>query len=140
MNIYADSSFVVSLYLPDEHTPKVERLMRENPRLFLTPLHRAEWAHAIAFQIFQHRISAAESNGLYKLFEKDRRAGAWLETAVPETSFDLAVDLARQHASEIACRTLDTLHVATALELQADDFWTFDQRQAKLAKAVGLKP
>jgi len=37
LNIYADSSFIVSLYLPDEHTPKVERLMRENPRLFLTP-------------------------------------------------------------------------------------------------------
>jgi predicted nucleic acid-binding protein len=125
LNIYADSSFIVSLYLPDEHTPKVERLMRENPRLFL--------------QIFQRRISAAESDGLYKLFEKDRRAGAWLEAAVPETAFDLAVDLARQHASEIACRTLDTLHVATALELHADDFWTFDQRQAKLAKAVGLE-
>jgi predicted nucleic acid-binding protein len=139
LSIYADSSFVVSLYLPDEHTPKVERLMRENPQLFLTPLHRAEWAHAIAFQIFQRRISAAESDGLYKLFEKDRKAGAWFEAAVPETAFDLAVDLARRHASEIACRTLDTLHVAAALELHADDFWTFDRRQANLAKAVGLK-
>jgi predicted nucleic acid-binding protein len=36
-------------------------------------------------------------------------------------------------------RTLDTLHVACALELKADRFWTFDERQAKLAKARGLK-
>jgi predicted nucleic acid-binding protein len=36
-------------------------------------------------------------------------------------------------------RTLDSLHVASALELKADRFWTFDERQAKLAKVVGLK-
>jgi len=28
--------------------------------------------------------------------------------------------------------------VATALELRADRFWTFDQRQARLAEAEGL--
>jgi predicted nucleic acid-binding protein len=34
-------------------------------------------------------------------------------------------------------RTLDTLQVAGALELKAERFWTFDGRQAKLAKAQG---
>ncbi len=34
--------------------------------------------------------------------------------------------------------TLDTLHVASALELGAERFWTFDEQQAKLAKAAGL--
>jgi hypothetical protein len=29
--------------------------------------------------------------------------------------------------------------VASALELKAQNFWTFDDRQAKLAKAAGLK-
>jgi hypothetical protein len=29
--------------------------------------------------------------------------------------------------------------VAAALELKAQQFWTFDERQAKLAKAAGLK-
>jgi predicted nucleic acid-binding protein len=36
-------------------------------------------------------------------------------------------------------RTLDTLHVASALELKAERFWTFDDRQAKLARAAGLR-
>jgi predicted nucleic acid-binding protein len=39
---------------------------------------------------------------------------------------------------QLGTRTLDTLHVASALELGASEFWTFDQRQQKLAKAVGL--
>jgi predicted nucleic acid-binding protein len=35
-------------------------------------------------------------------------------------------------------RTLDSLHVACALELKAERFWTFDDRQVRLAEAVGL--
>jgi len=38
----------------------------------------------------------------------------------------------------LGVRTLDSLHVACALELKAERFWTFDERQARLAEAVGL--
>ncbi len=47
--------------------------------------------------------------------------------------------LARTYVAKLGTRTLDSLHVAAALELKAERFWTFDERQAKLAKAVGLK-
>ena len=46
--------------------------------------------------------------------------------------------LAEMHGSTLGARTLDSLHVACALELNAQKFWTFDDRQAKLAEAVGL--
>jgi predicted nucleic acid-binding protein len=36
-------------------------------------------------------------------------------------------------------RTLDRLHVACALELKAERFWTFDRRQSKLARVEDLK-
>jgi len=39
----------------------------------------------------------------------------------------------------LGMRTLDTLHVACAMELKAERFWTFDERQAKLARAKGLR-
>jgi predicted nucleic acid-binding protein len=42
------------------------------------------------------------------------------------------------HVPVTGTRTLDTLHVAAALALGAKEFWTFDDRQAKLATAVGL--
>jgi len=58
---------------------------------------------------------------------------------MPENAFELCADLARRYGPKLGTRTLDSLHVATALELKAEQFWTFDQRQAKLAKAVGLK-
>jgi len=58
---------------------------------------------------------------------------------MPENAFELCADLARRYGPKLGTRTLDSLHVASALELKAGQFWTFDERQAKLAKAVGLK-
>ena len=58
---------------------------------------------------------------------------------MPEMSFETCVRLAQQHGTRLAPTTLDTLHVASALELGAERFWTFDERQRKLARAVGLK-
>jgi len=47
--------------------------------------------------------------------------------------------LGRRYGPQLGTRTVDTLHVACALELKAERFWTFDERQAKLARARGLK-
>ena len=58
---------------------------------------------------------------------------------IPENAYDLCADLARRHGPKLGMKTLDTLHIACALELKAERFWTFDERQAKLAKAQGLK-
>ena len=63
----------------------------------------------------------------------------WAEAAVPENAFEVCADLARRYGPRLGVRTLDTLHVACALQLKAERFWTFDERQANLAKAVGLK-
>ena len=38
----------------------------------------------------------------------------------------------------LGCRTLDIIHVAAALVLEAKEFVTFDTRQAALAKQAGL--
>ena len=58
---------------------------------------------------------------------------------MPENAFELCADLARRYGAKFRMRTPDTVHVACALELKADRFWTFDERQAKLAKAQGMK-
>jgi hypothetical protein len=45
----------------------------------------------------------------------------------------------RTHTPELGCRTLDILHVASAVELDFKWFMSFDRRQQRLATAVGLK-
>lgn len=139
MSIYADTSFLVSLYIPDKHSAEAERRMASNPAVWLTPLHRAEWTHAVEQQVFRGVASRAEADIVHDLFQQHRNSGLWLEVALPDSVFEHCADLARRHAARLGVRTLDTLHVASALELKAERFWTFDDRQKKLARAAGLK-
>ena len=46
--------------------------------------------------------------------------------------------MARRRTPPSGTRTLDVLHVASAVKLQADMFYTFDRNQEKLASAEGL--
>jgi predicted nucleic acid-binding protein len=139
LTIYADTSVFVSLYLPDAHSKEAQQHMAQHPRVWLTPLHRAEWTHAIGQHVFQHKITSREAQSVYREFERDREAGVWMEIGLPERAFEACIALGRNRVARLGVRTLDTLHVATALELQAERFWTFDRRQAKLAEAEGLK-
>ena len=139
MSIYADSSFFVSLYIPDQHTPEARRRLASQPVLWMTPLHWAEFAHAVEQHVFWKAASRSDADQFTQLFQDDRKQGLWRETAVPEPAFEVCAELARQYAARLGTRTLDSLHIASALELKAEEFWTFDQRQKKLARAVGLR-
>ena len=139
MTVYADSSFLVSVYVEDTHSAEGDARLRTGSTVLLTPLHLAEWAHAIAQQVFRGRLSAAEAIGVEQAFDEDRRLGLWKEVVMPDKSFDACADLARRYGPKLGVRTLDSLHVACALELKAQRFWTFDERQARLARAVGMK-
>jgi predicted nucleic acid-binding protein len=137
--IYADSSFLVSLYVQGHHSAAADALLRQQPHIYVTPVILAEWAHALAGQVFRKQMSSSEAQRIEAAFENDRKSGLWLGTAMPDQAFELCADLARRYGPKLGVRTLDSLHVACALELKAKRFWTFDERQAKLARAEGLK-
>jgi len=84
-------------------------------------------------------MTNSEAQQIDAEFANERKSGLWQEIAMPERAFEVCAELARHHGPKIGFRTLDSLHVACALELKAERFWTFDERQAKLAKAEGLK-
>ena len=139
LSTYADTSFFVSLYLTDRYTAEVERRLRSRPSLWMTPLHVAEWTHAIEQHVFRKAISRNEADRLLQRFQEHRAQNLWREAPLPDRAFEVCAQLAHRHAARLGVRTLDTLHVASALELKAEHFWTFDARQAKLALAAGLK-
>jgi predicted nucleic acid-binding protein len=139
LTVYADSSFFVSLYVQDGHSAHARGLLNLKPEVWLTPLHLAEFFHAIAQQVFFGKMSMADADGVHEDLRRDRAAGLWFETPLPDHALEACADLARRYGPKLGMRTLDTLHVACALELKAERFWTFDQRQANLAKVQGLK-
>ena len=138
MSVYADSSFVVSLYLTDSHSADSRRRAPTAADLWFTPLHQAEWAHALAQHVFRKQLSVTEASAMDRQLEADKAIGVWATTDIAVNAFHVSAELGRRYGPKLGVRTLDSLHVACALELQAERFWTFDDRQRKLAKAVGL--
>lgn len=139
MIAYCDTSLYVSPYVQDRHSATADKLLRSVDQVFVTPLHLAEWTHAIEQHVFRGVMQPSEAERLTREFEADRIADFWLKVAIPENAFERCRELAHRHGHSFGMRTLDSLHVACALELKADRFFTFDERQAKLAKAQGLK-
>ena len=139
MKTYVETSFIVSLYVTDSHSIDSRQRVQTLSTVWWTPLHSAEWAHAIAQQVFRGTLSPSEAQKMYRQLEDDRTDGPWLEVGLPDRALDLCADRARRYGPKLGVRTVDSLHVACGLELKAEGFWTFDERQAKLAKAEGLK-
>jgi len=136
--VYADSSFLIAVYLQDENSREAYNRMATHPAVPITPFGRAEVANGIYRQIFLKRTSAVNANAAWQNFELDCRSGLLQSTELPEATWIEVIELARRYCPTLGVRTLDSLHVACALTLKADKFWTFDERQAKLAEAVGL--
>ena len=113
-------------------------MLRGGKRPPITALHIAEWAHAIAQQVFRRQMTIAEAHRLHRDFDDDCAARIWQTLAVPETALELCADLGTRNGPKLGVRTLDSLHVACALELKTKRFLTFDERQRKLARAAGL--
>jgi predicted nucleic acid-binding protein len=139
LSVYADSSFIVSLYLTDVHSPEARRRVQGTPPVILTLLHRADWTHSLAQHQFRGTLTPEAARRANAQLVLDEAASLWHVAPLPENAFELCADIARRYGPKLGVRTLDSLHVACALELKAEKFWTFDERQAKLAKALGLK-
>lgn len=138
MIVYADSSFLVSSYTADANSTEADIRRALLPTLLITPFVRAEICTALHQQVFQKRISLAQANRAWQDFEQDVNNGTLTRIDFPVAALNLTVDLAKRFAPSLGARTLDSLHVACALELSVQKFWTFDDRQARLAEAVGL--
>jgi hypothetical protein len=112
---------------------------RYQPLFLLTPLLEAEFANAIELGVFFRRHSTREAQALRERFRAHIGSGLFLTRELSVEAYELARSLSRRHTAKLGTRSLDVLHVASALILRPDSFLSFDVRQRKLARAEGLR-
>jgi predicted nucleic acid-binding protein len=139
LSIYADTSFLVSLYVLDANSARAAaRMSRVDLPILITPVVELELVNAISLRLFRRELHAAEVKAAHTLVRKDIEGGVLEVKPIPTAAFERAKQIARRATPRLGTRALDVLHVALASLYKAEAFYTFDARQAKLAAAEGL--
>jgi len=138
--IYADSSFLVSLYSPDANSIAAARAMRAAKQpVVVTTLGELEVVNAFLLRVYQKETSPREAKVSLESFQRDLRDSVIRLRPVPEQALERARSLSEQTTARLGTGTTDLLHVSAALEMGAEFLYSFDKRQRALAHAVQLK-
>ena len=137
---YFDTGVLLKLYLPEPRAAEAVALVNASPgKPSVSHLHELEMRSALRQKAGRGELTQSECDTLIAQVESDLITGAHERVTVswPDV-FATAEALSAAHGVVSLCRSLDTLHVALALELGATEFCTFDLRQSRMAAAAGL--
>jgi predicted nucleic acid-binding protein len=133
MNSYLDTSFLLKFYLiePDSNVA-VEWLQQNRRNIWISSLSNVEVITALnrdpSSVVAMRNIDAYREDltfGLFQMLEIDAEV------------FMVAEELA-EHSREYKLRSLDILHLATALRHSIPAIGTYDKRMASAAESLGL--
>ena len=139
--IYVDTSVIVKLYFKEEYSRDASNWLKENNEAIpLTSFHELELINAINLKQFRTEITPDETRLILSRFEEHEISGIYYRPQLDWSAiFIHAIDLSKKHSASIGSRSLDILHVASALSISADRYLTLDDRQTRLAALAGLK-
>jgi predicted nucleic acid-binding protein len=81
----------------------------------------------------------SQASAIHTIYSGDKSLGVYRQIPVDSAVFTLAGDLAEQYAGQFGLRSLDALHLASAIKHGVNSFATFDKRLSRTAQAAGLK-
>ncbi len=141
MVIYADTSFLFSLYAQDSNTAQAGRISATfRASLALTPWQRHELRNAFRLAVFRGDMKTQQCQALLRTIETDLQSGALVDSPLIWADvYTEAEALSANHTEQLGTRASDVLHVAAARALGAKELYTFDARQKALATVAGLK-
>jgi predicted nucleic acid-binding protein len=132
---FLDTSFLIKLYIPEIHSDKAVAIASQlSGSVAVSALTDVEMASALF-----RRLPGAQAQGIYDKYRRNRGSGLFQEFPVNDMIYLSARTLAERHAAAFLLRSIDILHLATALHHGATGMATFDDKLAKAAAALGLQ-
>jgi predicted nucleic acid-binding protein len=140
MDAYFDSAIILKLYVREANSQDAVTLVgAQSAPYLLTPWQEIEVKTAMRLKAFREEITATELETSLDAFEEDIRSGRWQVPAYDQARvWESTRELSARYAAKSGCRTLDLIHMATALAIRAKVFVTFDARQKQVARLEGL--
>jgi hypothetical protein len=140
-DIYVDPSALRCLYVHDHRSRAFcAWRARLGGSISITSHGRAELGNSIMLAVFRKDIDRNSGDAALNDVDDDLATGRLRLVDIPwRRTLQRTAHLSQVHTPKLGTRTLDVLHVASALELECRILVTYDARQAMLAKAVGLR-
>lgn len=137
--IYLDTSAFIKLYFLEEGSDVVQRhVMEQDEPLPFWEILEAEMANACRLKAFWGDITPEQADERIGLMEQRLQRGQYFVPEIDRSALMRAFRILSQHTPKLGCRTMDTLHVACAMQLRVGTFISFDARQCALAAQAGL--
>jgi predicted nucleic acid-binding protein len=136
--VYLDTSVLANRYLRSAISDAVDDLLDEPAYSFvMSELCLVEFESALTRQHREGRVNARRLNDLRRRFEGDLRLDFFTLHPMTRPVLVGARQLIADGLAPLA--TLDSLHLRTALDVEADAFATDDRQLARAATRHGLK-
>ncbi len=147
MIAFPDTSFLCAMYVQQDNSPAAAARFKAIPEaLPISGLLLYEFRQSVRFQVWLHTRDKASgypqttADAALAKLQANLDTGALVMVAVEWADVHRrAEDLSKRHTIAGGHRSLNVLHVATALHLGAREFLTFDANQRQLAAAEKLK-
>ncbi len=122
--VYLDTSAIVKLYIKEEYSREVSAWLKQNNEAVpLTGFHDLEFNNALRLKQFRGEIT---EDGVQNIISKlifHQTLGIFYRPQLNwHDIFNLAAKLSNNHTGSIGARSLDVLHVASALSIDAEKF------------------
>ena len=145
LNAYPDTSFLCALYRTQDNSGRALafRVAMTEP-LHITRLLLWEFRQSVRFQAFRHGKNHKVGYPLHEAERMHRDLGMTWEGLVNSVHCDvinilvIGERISKTRTFAGGHRSFDILHIATAIELEAKAFLSFDANQIELATAEGL--
>ena len=135
MRVYLDASVLVALFTNDLFTGHADQfLRRQEPGLTVSDFAKAEFASAIARRVRTNELTTEEAQKAFSAVDVWSARAARSITVSPA---DIAAASAFLRRLDLPLRTPDAINIAIA-ERAGCTLFTFDQKMAENAKAVGV--
>jgi predicted nucleic acid-binding protein len=139
--VYLDTSAIIKLYFKEEYSLETSNWVRKNGKAIpLTSFHELEFLNAVNLKQFRKEFIKEDADSVVSKFKKHEEQGIFFRPQLDWTDiFEISFNLSLNFTRTIGSRSLDILHIASALSIKAGKFLTFDDRQARLASLAGIK-
>lgn len=138
--LYLDTSALAKLYVAEPETAEVVGWVKaQDEAIPFSSLHEIELASVLERRAAAGDLSAEAVRGIWRTIETDLRRGI-LQRIDPDWAavFSRAILMVRRKGRS-GLRSLDSLHLACALQLRASCLITYDQIQSSAAVTEGME-